>query len=116
MNKPKFQKVSLDTPTYDKLGQCAKDVGLTRSAFTRLLIMRYEAEKRNQRKEMSVDIATAAELEQLLDPAVTVKGGAPLTMADLPMVKRILTKLAVLLGFSIDADRWARWLIGRVAK
>lgn len=116
MAKPKFQKVSLDTPTFDKVGQFAKAIGLTKSGFVRLLILRYEAEWRNQSEEASVDIATVAELQQFLDPVVTVKGGAPLTMADLPMVKRILTKLAMLLGITIDTDRWARWLIGRAGR
>ncbi len=39
MEKPKFQKVSLDTPTYELLGKLAKSKSLSRSSYVRLLII-----------------------------------------------------------------------------
>ena len=39
MEKPKYQKVSLDTPTYELLGKLAKSKGLSRSSYVRLLII-----------------------------------------------------------------------------
>ena len=113
MEKLKFQKVSLDTPTYGLLTDLAQQSGFTRSAYIRLLLQA-QAQKRNKGQgfEPSVEQyamdAKAQATMAMAGAEIVIRRGVTMRFDDLTPLQQAATRVFQKFGWTLDTEKWKR--------
>ena len=105
--KPRFQRVTLDTPTYEKLGELAKRNNFTRAGYVRFLITRESRAGGGSPAGALAGKSIDSELGLEIDPVVAYKNGGPVRLSQLPAYKRMATLAVDAAGGTIDTS-WLR--------
>ena len=73
---PKYQRVTLDTPTYERLGEVAKRNGFTRAGYVRFMVTQ---------SDKGLPVAP-------IDPVVTTRKEGPVRLSELSSFERFGTE------------------------